>query len=100
MQHCDRIAHTWSTTPATKLVLVLIGVRGTGSYLLTGWLGYHPRPAELFQLSSKHTTDVSICEGETDSAILAEPPKSQDGKRTLLSPSFSRAGQSTAHNRT
>jgi hypothetical protein len=32
-----------------------------------------------------YTTDVSICEGETDSAILAEPPKSQDGKRTLLS---------------
>jgi hypothetical protein len=25
-QHCDRIAHTWSTTPATKLLLVLIDV--------------------------------------------------------------------------
>jgi hypothetical protein len=29
-QHCDRIAHTWSTTSATKLLLVLIGVKGTG----------------------------------------------------------------------
>jgi hypothetical protein len=30
-QHRDRTAHTWTITSATKLCLVLIGVRGTGS---------------------------------------------------------------------
>jgi hypothetical protein len=43
----------------------------------------------FFQLSCEHTRDVSICEVETHSAILAEPPMSQDGKHALvLSPSF------------
>jgi hypothetical protein len=53
----------------------------------------------FFQLSCKYTTDVSICKVETDSAIIAEPPKSQDGKRALLLPELSRVGPSTARNR-
>jgi hypothetical protein len=41
----------------------------------------------FFQLSCEHRTDVSMCEAETDSPILAEPIKSQD----LLSHSPGRA---------